>query len=718
MNDRSFATPRVGIVALATFVVLSVLSPAGAQVPPALDEDASSVMVKLDRSFGALDGMPVDTRWRAAPIRSGETVEGAIERLSDNSLVIEIAPNLEYEQLGPPPNDPYFSQQWHLADIGVLSAWDQAVGTDITVAVVDGGVSAGGLDLACRSFVDPFDASTGASGPNAAEPNALDGHGTLVAGTIAQCTDNGIGAAGVAPEASIMPVRVADTAGSFTSAYLANGIIWAADHGAEIVNISLGITGGCSTDWPACGDAVVDDALSTAAAAGVLIVASAGNDGNGFVTYPANHPDVIAVGATTIGREQASFSDSGSALSLMAPGEFIYQESFDDLGVPSTWGVHAGTGTSYSAPQVAGVAALMMSANSALTAGEVDAMMAATALDLGTPGWDSAFGSGLVQADAAVAAAVAAGTPDDVSTILGGLLAVNDSVAIEISALTGSVPERLGGSDRYATAVAISASEYPSGAPTVYIATGLNFPDALSIGPVAARTESPVLLVRQDEIPSVVKNELSRLGPTDIIAIGGTEAVSDRVLNALSAYASSGSAQRISGPSRYDTSAEISRLQFPPGTDTVYVATGEDYPDALAAGAAVALDVAPILLTPPDRLHPTVRDEIIRLAPSRVVLVGGLDAVGDAVMSEIAALGPDVRRVGGADRYATAAAVSQDAFSTAPAPTFVASGVDFPDAVVGGPLAGRRGGPILLSMPDRLPASSAAEIDRLANDQP
>lgn len=718
---RSRSTYRFRLVALAAIASIAALSTtpsASAQDEHHRAIDRSTVMVKLDRSSVERDHRPVDTPWRAVPVLPGESVSEATDRLSANSSVIDVAPNYRYTQLGVPPDDPFFPVQWHLPEIGAPPTWDSSTGVGVTVAVVDGGVSSKGLDLSCRSFVAPFSSPTGETGPNAAEPNPADNHGTHAAGVIAQCTNNGIGAAGVAPEASIMPVRVTDAGGSITSEYLAEGIIWAVDHGADIVNLSIGISGGCTTDWPTCGDAVVDDAIDRADTAGVIIVAAAGNDSRDLVSYPANHPAVLAVGATTETRDRAAYSDYGSALSIMAPGDLIYQESFTNADDPTTWGVVSESGTSFAAPQVAGVASLVLGANPALAADEVASILKRTALDLGAPGWDSMFGSGLVQADDAVSAAQTPGAVVDVSTILGGSAAVSDSVAGEIAVLIGSAPTRLSSTDRYGTAATISQNGFPDGATIVYVTTGLDFPDALSIGPVAAAAGGPILLVTHETIPSVIRDELTRLAPASIVVVGGSNAISDTVVSDLSSYASGGTARRIAGDTRYDTAVEVSNLAFAPGIDTVYVATGERFPDPLAAGAAAAIAPAPVLLTLPDRLHPATRDEILRLGPSQVILVGGPLAVSDSVAAEIISLGPAVHRVAGDDRYQTAAALASLAFPTAPAPTFISVGTDFPDAMTGAPLAASRGGPILLTCTDRLPESSASEISRLANDQP
>jgi subtilisin family serine protease len=235
------------------------------------------------------------------------------------------------------------------------------------------------------------------SGWNAIDPSgdALDdnGHGTHVAGTIAEIAGNGLAESGVAPEAMILPVKVLDSTGSGSDADVAAGIVWAADHGARVVNLSLG---GPESS------AVLADGVAYARSKGVLIVAAAGNDG-GAVGVPARLAGVIAVGAVGPDHVRAPFSAGGSALDLVAPGVDILQQTLDGAGgyADRSW-----SGTSMASPHVAGVAALALAAGRATTAVGVTRLLSRTARDLGAPGRDPAYGAGLVRADAVLGVAV------------------------------------------------------------------------------------------------------------------------------------------------------------------------------------------------------------------------------------------------------------------------------------------------------------------------
>jgi putative cell wall-binding protein len=170
---------------------------------------------------------------------------------------------------------------------------------------------------------------------------------------------------------------------------------------------------------------------------------------------------------------------------------------------------------------------------------------------------------------------------------------------------------------------------------------------------------------------------------------------------------------RIAGTDRYGTAAAISRSSFAPGVAVAYVATGESFPDALAGAAAAAHDGGPVLLTARDVIPPATLDELTRLRPARIVVLGGPGVISDGVAATLAAKAP-VDRIAGADRYATAAAISAATNAPGVAVAYVATGAAFPDALAGGAVAGRDGGPVLLATRSGIPAATATELGRLA----
>ena len=275
--------------------------------------------------------------------------------------------------------------------------------------------------------------------------------------------------------------------------------------------------------------------------------------------------------------------------------------------------------------------------------------------------------------------------------------------------------DRYAGADRFATATAVSAAQFAPGVPVAYVATGSNFPDALAGGSVAAYGGGPVLLVTATTIPAATATELQRLRPVSIVLLGGEQVVGPEVMAALVPYAIGGSVTRLSGANRYETAASISAATYDPGVAAVYIATGANFPDALAGVPATGVANGPVLLVGADGIPDTTAAELTRLAPARIVILGGSSVVSDAIATELAsytAAGGTVDRLAGADRYATSVAISASSFPTSDV-VFVATGWTFPDALGGGPVAAIQGGPLLLVSSTKVPASVASELQRL-----
>ena len=276
---------------------------------------------------------------------------------------------------------------------------------------------------------------------------------------------------------------------------------------------------------------------------------------------------------------------------------------------------------------------------------------------------------------------------------------------------TGKTAPRIWGADRYATAAALSVSTFKAGVPVVYIATGATYPDALAGGPAARVTGGPILLTTRTTVPDATRAELARLKPARIVVLGGPAVIADEVVGALGSF-TTGSVSRLWGDDRYGTAAAISASSFA-SASVVYVATGQNFPDALAAGAVAAAAKAPLLLVRSDALPWQTKAELERLSPDRIIIVGSTGAVSNGVASRLAEHGT-VTRIAGADRYASAAALSAASFpDNGPTTVYVATGRVFPDGLTAGPLAGMRNGPLLLVPTDSLPSIVAAELKRL-----
>jgi serine protease len=325
--------------------------------------------------------------------------------------------------------DPYFDPyQWNLFDHGEISAkapsnyginapsaWNLSQGDGVTVALLDTGCAYADYQ---QYHLAP-DLATARIRPgwnfvnNDGYPNDDNGHGTHVATTLVSPVNDGIGIAGVAPGCTIMPIKVlaADASGSYEN--IAGGIRYAADQGAQIVNLSLNGT------QPS---AILQDAVQYATAKGCLIVAAAGNESRYGVGYPARYSPCIAVGATRFDGQLAAYSNRGWGLTLVAPGgdttvdqngdgypDGILAQTFDRQQGYDSFGYYFYAGTSMAAPQVSGVAALALSVSPHLSAGGLRQALLSTATHLGSRGWNPTYGYGLVNAMAAVQYAMSGG---------------------------------------------------------------------------------------------------------------------------------------------------------------------------------------------------------------------------------------------------------------------------------------------------------------------
>jgi putative cell wall-binding protein len=273
---------------------------------------------------------------------------------------------------------------------------------------------------------------------------------------------------------------------------------------------------------------------------------------------------------------------------------------------------------------------------------------------------------------------------------------------------------RISGANRYATAAALSAAAYPSGATDVMIATGADFPDALAGSAAAGRLGMPVLLTERSELPAATRAELNRLDPERIWVLGGTTVIRERVRLALESHASSGDAVRVAGEDRYQTAAKIARTWYDPGVPAAFVAVGTNFADALAGAPAAALRNSPLLLVKPSAIPSSTANTLDHLNPQRIYVLGGTAMISNGVMNALDAYtsGP-VTRLAGADRYATAEAIVR-AFWTKSVRAYVASGMDFPDALAGGAVAGRDHLPMLLSGNGHVPLYTGQQVLRLS----
>lgn len=315
-------------------------------------------------------------------------------------------------ELGPRskgPNDPLWEKQWSFRMIDAPAAWEHANGEGVVVAVIDTGVAYEDHekfrrveDLAGTGFVTGYDFVNDDD-----HPNDDHGHGTHVAGTIAQTTHNGLGVAGLAYKAKIMPLKVLNRSGMGNAADIADAIRFAADEGAHVINMSLG--GGARS-------LVMESAVAHARRKGVVVVCAAGNGSRGRVEYPAAYPGAFAVSAVGPDKRLAFYSSWGKELAMAAPGGdkqkggdegAVLQNTIAPDRVSLTNLYLAFQGTSMAAPHVAGAAALVMSAG-VTDASKVEAILKETAEPAGASTvepahpWNERYGAGVLHVGRAV----------------------------------------------------------------------------------------------------------------------------------------------------------------------------------------------------------------------------------------------------------------------------------------------------------------------------
>ena len=339
----------------------------------------------------ALDGLKV--RAQIAPLNAYvvETLPGMTEQLLSD---LQRMPSVKYVQRNYlasgayAPGDPDYTdpvKSYGLRRINAESAWDVIKGSAaITVAVVDSGLSMTHLEFTGR-IMPGWDFVNGD-----ADPSDDQGHGTHVAGIIASAMDNGAGLTGLAPEVNIMPVKVLNAANTGTWTDIAAGIVYAADHGAQIINLSLG---------GPVDDIILLDAVQYATGKGVFLAAAAGNIPDGGPFYPASYDEAVSVTATNSDDVRWTSSNYGDSIDVAAPGAAIWNTVWTSAN-PQAYA--SKNGTSMATAYVSGLAALLLSANPTLTTADLRQILQQSAADLGDPGWDPLYGYGRIDAGAAL----------------------------------------------------------------------------------------------------------------------------------------------------------------------------------------------------------------------------------------------------------------------------------------------------------------------------
>lgn len=361
-------------------------APASARAAGAPDTlsvgEATAALGEVDGDTAVL--ITVDDHQRPAFTTIDATDTTTVTAAAVSGTLVSVTTNERGSAAAGSINDPHRPLQWAFDTFGYERAWACGnAGDGVVVAVLDTGVQGDHPDLDGRVMTGTtfLDRGPEPQGPGWVDPN---GHGTHVATTIAAGADDGVGIAGVAPRATVLPVRVLDAAGDGWSVDVANGITWAVDAGADVINLSLTFSGYAKD---------VELATDYAETNGVVVVAAGGNDPDLAVApYPAASLTVLGVSAIDEHRTIAGFSTPGSHIDVAAPGVGIL------AGVPTDRWAYS-SGTSMAAPHVAGIAALMVATDDTYSPYAVRERIVTTAEDLGAPGVDPFYGWGALDPD-------------------------------------------------------------------------------------------------------------------------------------------------------------------------------------------------------------------------------------------------------------------------------------------------------------------------------
>ncbi|TCS83346.1 S8 family serine peptidase [Tepidibacillus fermentans] len=706
-------------------------------------------------------------------VPQNKNIEEFINELLKDPNVEYAQPNYLYHTFSN-PTDPSFGQQWYLSKVKAPDAWNTlpANAADVVVAVVDNGVDVNHPDLKNNILLNNY---YNAVNPSVSiDATKTNGHGTEVAGIIGATINNNIGIAGVSPKVKIMPINVFNGEEA-SETDLVEGISYAVDHGAKVINLSLGTYGyGYS----------LKEAIDYAYQKNVVVVAAAGNDNIDLPTYPASYANVISVGATDNFDKKADFSNYGSTVDIVAPGVNIYstapnnQYKFDN-------------GTSMASPIVAGAAALLLAKNPNLTVDEVTNILLKSSLDIGPKGVDDTFGYGRLDiANAMVTASTYTDdqweSNDSFSTAkaitLGGsikaslskpkdvdyfkvtlskpqrvrfrltpqldedlILQVYDGSQKEIIRLNsegipigdeyyeGGIEEfnlslnagtyylkvtdpnssmqfgsytlttyypvstRIAGNNRFETAVKVSQNGWQT-ANTVILAYYNGFADALAGAPLAYQKDAPILLTESQKLTTATKTEIQRLKAKNIIIVGGTGVISTAVENELKLNMKL-NVTRLGGKDRFATAKLIAGAMGK--TDTAVVAYGFNFPDALAIAPYAAINGYPILLVDKNTIPAMTKEALSVMGIRKTVIIGGTGVVSDGVSKQL----PSPSRISGKDRFSTATEIIRRV-NEPTEKVYVATGMNYADALTGAVLAAKNNAPLLLTMPNELPTAT------------
>lgn len=690
---------------------------------------------KINSLFGC-STLQVDKRSGVQKVKlpPGESISYSITQYANNPDVEYAEPNF-VSKISIVPNDSYYPNQWALTKINAPKAWDISKGSpSVVIAIIDSGIDYAHPDLSGK-IVSPYNSVIDSTNIT----SVLDdmGHGTHVAGIAAASFNNETGVAGVGGNVGIMPIK-AGYNGNFNSLDMANAIYYAVDHGARVINMSLGGHGYSYTLKAACDYAWEHN---------VVVVAAAGNDHTNLPEYPAAFNTVISVAATDQNDTDANFSNWGSWIAISAPGVNIYSTTPTYSNPLYLTNYDYSDGTSMSSSIVAGIAGLVLSVKPILTDSQVAGLILTNADDIDTPGYDYYTGFGRVNAYKTLTGAMAP-SPTASALPAGGTYTSPQSVTLTASqsgctiyyTTDGSNPTTA--SSQYYGPININCNTTLKYFAIGQTGTSKVYTQVYSIVPTATISPQGGLYDK----PQQVTLAMSGFGGNIFYTLDGTNPTSNSSVFSQSITISSETvikyiavdkygnqsqiytqkfnivpsvnaspiegviteSTRLAGNDRLSTAVAISQKTFPNSrtADAVLLATGLDFPDALAGASLGKIKNAPLLLVTTYQDSKVTLDEIQRvLKPNgSVYILGGEGVVAPVFVTDLQGRGYNVRRLAGLNRYATAVAIAKEVKVSGWGEVIVATGQNFPDSLSISSYCAANGIPMVLVEQNKVPA--------------
>ncbi|MGJ9385856.1 cell wall-binding repeat-containing protein [Salipaludibacillus sp. CF4.18] len=617
------------------------------------------------------------------------------EEYDETLKKLESDPRIEYVEEKIPfhylTNDSFIvHQQSDFQLINVSQAWEQYnPKKKPIIAVLDSGVDVFHRDVTNKIY-KPYNVLNSSS-------NVRDnvGHGTHVAGIVGAETGNGIGVASIVKDAYLMPVKVGDEFGG-SNLSLAQGINYATENGATIINISLG-----SYEY----SKVVHEAVQHAVEKGIFIIAAAGNDGTNSKMYPAAYKEVLGVAAIDSKRDRLTdFSNFGDWVDVSAPGSSIFStcskgiiSPFKDCEVTDDY--MYSSGSSMSSPMVASMAGLLSSQDPELTNHQKRHIIEESS-----------------NIDSSDAVKYKHGRVDVLSSLelyhsenrLSGKTSVHTSS--EIAKYGWDTVER---AELKPTEKDMNTELLNRSGKYALLASNQSFSDSLAASALAAKLDAPIFLTFPNKMYDVTASTMHELGVTDVILLGGENAIPKEIERLLKQEFN---ILRLSGTDRFSTSVEINDYVAKQGGEVI-ITSGMDFPDALSISSYASTSQIPIVFVHKNGIPDKTEEFLQKYNFETAYVVGGTAAVSDSIFKELGKLSNPIR-ISGKDRYETNVEIINYFDKGQSKEVIFATGKSFPDALAGGILASKQNAALLLVNKEQIPTSIKKYlIDKVENSR-